>query len=449
MRVKIREAKQKPVGETITLCGWVRTIRKQKSFCFIDLNDGSTLKGFQIIADAQLTENIHTGTSLRVTGEIVESPGAGQSTELSAKEIHVFDPCAREDYPLQKKRHSAEFLRTIAHLRPRTNLQGAIIRMRNTLAYASHRFFQERGFFYINTPIITSSDCEGAGDMFQVTTLDVKKGQRDFDDDFFGRQAFLTVSGQLNSEAVAHAMSDVYTFGPTFRSENSNTSRHLAEFWMIEPEMAFYDLSDTMTLAQDYLKYLVDAALTSHPEEMELFDKFVEKGLIDRLTKVKEKDFKRMPYTEAIEILENSGKKFEFPHEWGCDLQSEHERYLAEEHVKGPVILYDYPRDLKAFYMRNNDDDKTVAAMDVLVPKVGELMGGSQREERYDILLEKCKAADFDLETYKWYLDLRQYGSVPHSGFGLGFERLIQFITGVENIRDVILFPRYPGHCNY
>ncbi len=450
MRVKVAEAKKRPVGDKITLCGWVRTIRKQKTFAFIDLNDGSCLKGFQIIAGEGVSvDDIHTGSSVRIDGTIVESPGGGQSTELAAEKIHVYDPCAHEDYPLQKKRHSVEFLRTIAHLRPRTNLQGAVARVRNALAYGVHNFFQERGFLYLHSPILTASDCEGAGELFQVTTLDLTQGHEDFSSDFFGKQTFLTVSGQLNAEAFACALSDVYTFGPTFRSENSHTARHLAEFWMIEPEMAFADLNDDMESAEAFVKHCIKHVLDTCPEDMEFFDKFVEKGLIDRLQKVISADFARLPYTEAIEILEKSGKSFEFPHEWGADLQTEHERYLAEEHLKKPVFITDYPKSLKAFYMRDNDDGRTVAAMDLLVPKIGELIGGSQREERLDILTEKATAHKLDLDAYKWYIDLRRYGSVPHSGYGLGFERLIQFTTGVENIRDVIPFPRVSGLCDY
>jgi len=454
--MKIFDAKKAKVGETITLRGWVKTIRKQKTFAFIELNDGSTLSNFQVIAEPSDTvDSLNTGASVEISGVLVESPGAGQSTEMQAGEIKVYDPCNAEDYPLQKKRHSFEFLRTMAHLRPRTNMQGAVARVRNQIAFASHQFFQERGFLYIHTPIITASDCEGAGELFQVTRMNLDRlpmtsdKQIDYSKDFFGKPAFLTVSGQLNAEAMACALSDVYTFGPTFRAENSNTSRHLAEFWMIEPEMAFADLEDDMTVAEAYIKYLINSVLENCPEDMTFFDAFIEKGLLNRLNNVVNEPFERMSYTKAIKVLENCGKKFEFNHEWGADLQSEHERYIAEEYCKKPVILYDYPKSLKPFYMKDNPDGKTVRAMDVLVPKIGELIGGSQREDDYNLLLEKSSNHGLDQEQYRWYLELRKYGSVPHSGFGLGFERSVQFITGVENIRDVNAFPRYPSHCEY
>ncbi|MEI6532085.1 MAG: asparagine--tRNA ligase, partial [Chlamydiota bacterium] len=358
--------------------------------------------------------------------------------------IGLADP---ESYPLQKKRHSFEFLRTIAHLRPRTNTQGAVARIRNALAYATHRFFQERGFLYVHTPIITASDCEGAGQMFRVSTL--APGEKDFSKDFFNKEAYLTVSGQLNGEAFATALSDIYTFGPTFRAENSHTSRHLAEFWMIEPEMAFADLKDNMDLAEAYLKFTLRHLLEEHREDLQFFDDFIEKGLISRLENVVSHDFIRLAYTEAVEILKRSPKSFEFPVEWGADLQSEHERYLAEEHFKKPVILTDYPKDIKSFYMRQNADGKTVAAMDVLVPKIGEIIGGSQREERLDVLQNRLRESNLPEESYWWYLDLRRFGSVPHSGFGAGFERLVLFATGMENIRDIIPFPRSPGHADF
>jgi asparaginyl-tRNA synthetase len=458
---KIKRIHTTDIGKTLTCCGWVRTVRAQKSFAFIELNDGSTLSNLQVIADASLPgyeetlQQLSTGASVAITGELVESVGQKQKWELKASSIHIFGTCLAEDYPLQKKRHSFEFLRTIAHLRARTNTQGAVTRVRNALAFATHLFFQQKGFLYVHTPIITASDCEGAGEQFLVTTLDVNKPKRhsdgtvDFSHDFFGKPAYLTVSGQLNGETYACALSDIYTFGPTFRAENSNTSRHLAEFWMIEPEMAFADLSDNMECAESYLKFLFHYVLEHCKEDMEFFDAFIEKGVIERLRHIVNTPFVRLTYTDAVEILKTSGKTFQFPVEWGTDLQSEHERFLAEEHFKSPVILYNYPAKIKAFYMRANEDGKTVAAMDVLVPKIGEIIGGSQREERLEILEQKL--ADFNLnkEDYWWYLQLRKYGSVPHAGFGAGFERLVLFCTGMENIRDVIPFPRFPGHAEF
>lgn len=460
-KTKIKQITQDHLDKPITLCGWVRTIRNQKSFAFIELNDGSTLSGIQVVADQNIPEydkvieGVSTGASIKVEGTLVKSPeGHKQKWEVHAKSLYVFGPCP-EDYPLQKKRHSFEFLRTIAHLRPRTNTQGAVQRVRSALAFATHSFFQEQGFLYVHTPILTASDCEGAGAQFLATTLDLNKlprhsdGSVDFTKDFFHKPAYLTVSGQLNAETLACALSDVYTFGPTFRAENSNTSRHLAEFWMIEPEMAFADLQDDMRCAEAYLKYTISYVLKHCAEDLEFFEQFMEKGLIERLKHVAETPFATLTYTEAVDILLKSNKKFDFPVKWGCDLQSEHERFLAEEYCKKPVILTDYPKEIKAFYMRANDDQKTVAAMDVLVPKIGELIGGSQREERLEVLEKKI--IDFGLrpEDYWWYMQLRQYGSVPHAGFGAGFERLIQFTTGVENIRDVIAFPRYPGHAEF
>lgn len=448
------------LGKTLTLCGWVRTVRDQKSFSFIELNDGSTLLGLQVVVENTLPDydallsQISTGASLSITGTLVESPGAKQKWELKASTLTVIGTCPPE-YPLQKKRHSFEFLRTIAHLRPRTNTQGAVMRVRNTLAFATHEFFQKQGFLYIQTPIITASDCEGGGEQFLVTTLDINKpprqsdGSVDFGKDFFQKPAYLTVSGQLNGETMACALSNIYTFGPTFRAENSNTSRHLAEFWMIEPEMAFADLKDNMECAEAYLKFVTHAVLERCPQDLEFFDAFVDKGIIDRLKSIVTTPFARLTYTEAVSILQKSGKAFEFPVSWGIDLQSEHERYLAEEHCKKPLILTDYPANIKAFYMRGNEDGKTVAAMDVLIPKIGELIGGSQREERLQPLEEKIKAFNLDPNAYWWYTQLRQYGSVPHAGFGVGFERLVQFATGMENIRDVIPFPRHPGHANF
>ena len=461
MRTKIKEIlhAQQPsslIGKKTTVAGWVRTLRNQKSFTFIEINDGSTLANLQVIANStlpayeEIISQLATGASLSVTGELVESPGKKQALELKAETIQIFGTCDPERYPLQKKRHSFEFLRTIAHLRPRTNTQGAVLRVRNALAFATHLFFQQRGFVYINTPIITGSDCEGAGEMFRVTTLDkLDPKQTDFSKDFFGKSAYLTVSGQLEGEILACALSDVYTFGPTFRAENSNTSRHLAEFWMIEPEMAFADLKMNMECAESYLKFCINYVLEHCPEDLAFFDQYIENGLIQRLKHVAETPFVHLTYTQAIDILLKAPKKFEFPIEWGCDLQSEHERYLAEEHCKKPVILTDYPSKIKAFYMRGNDDGKTVAAMDVLVPKIGEIIGGSQREERLDVLKKKLAETGLKSEDYWWYLELREFGSVPHSGFGLGFERLVLFTTGMENIRDVIPFPRYPGAAEF
>lgn len=456
MRKKIKQirADRTLIGKEVTVKGWVRTVREQKSFAFIEINDGSTLSNLQVISK-QFSSDVTTGASLIVRGRVVESPGLKQSIELDASSIEVVGKCDPETYPLQKKRHSFEFLRSIAHLRPRTNTLGAVARVRNTLAYATHRFFQELGFLYIHTPIITLSDCEGAGKLFQVTTLDkenpprTEMGSVDHSRDFFGKEAFLTVSGQLNGESYACALSDIYTFGPTFRAENSHTSRHLAEFWMIEPEMAFADINDDMELAENYLKFIFNEVLASCSEDMELFDKFVCKGAIERLRAIVEKPFERITYSEAIDILLKSGKHFEFPISWGCDMQSEHERYLCEEHFKKPLIVRDYPINIKSFYMRNNDDGKTVAAMDVLVPGVGEIIGGSQREDRLDILEAKMDHNGLDKKDYWWYLELRKYGSVPHAGFGAGFERLVQFVTGMENIRDVIPFPRFPGHADF
>lgn len=453
-RLKTKEARDPElIGSPVTIKGWIRTVRAQKAFTFIEVNDGSQLSNMQVILESsienyeELLQSLQTGAAVSVTGLLVESPGANQKTEIKATEIKVLGE-APNDYVLQKKRHSFEFLRTIAHLRPRTNTLGAVMRVRNSLAFATHQFFQERGFYYIHTPIITGLDCEGAGEMFTVTTLDLEK-KVDFSQDFFGKRAYLTVSGQLNGESYAMALSDIYTFGPTFRAENSNTSRHLAEFWMIEPEMAFADLSDDMDLAEDYLKYLIRSILKTNMEDLEFFDKFIENGLISRLEHVEKTPSQRLSYTDAIQILLKSGRKFEFDVSWGIDLQSEHERFLTETHFKSPVIVYNYPKEIKAFYMRNNDDEKTVAAMDLLVPGIGELIGGSQREERFDLLTEKMKQSRLDPFTYEWYLDLRKYGGTPHAGFGLGFERLVQYCTGMENIRDVIPFPRYPNHAEF
>lgn len=459
-RIKIKELSSK-VDEKVTIAGWVRSLRAQKQFSFLELNDGSTLKGFQVILNHDLphyetlVEQLKTGASARISGKIVKSPGGGQSLEMHAEEIDVLGTCPADEYPLQKKRHSFEFLREIAHLRPRTNTQGAVARVRSKLAYLTHRYFQERGFLYLQSPIITGSDCEGAGQLFQVTTIDFNnpplnpQKKVDFTQDFFGREAFLTVSGQLNAEVFACALSDVYTFGPTFRAENSHTTRHLAEFWMIEPEIAFADLNEDARVGEEYLKYLIKGVLEECPEDLAFFDQFIEKGLIERLKSVLDAPFARMTYTEAVSTLQKSGKSFDFTPEWGADLQTEHERFLTEEYCKKPLIVTDYPKDIKAFYMRANEDGKTVAAMDILVPTVGEIIGGSQREERYDLLENKFTEHKLDRDHYGWYLELRKFGTVPHAGFGAGFERLIKFVTGMENIRDVIAFPRVPGHVQF
>jgi asparaginyl-tRNA synthetase len=467
MRIRIKDLKQKnpslalKIGSEITVKGWVRTVRNQKTFSFIEINDGSTLSNFQILANPDLphydtlTSDLTTGVSVAVTGVLVESPGEKQDLELHAKKIEIIGKCNPEEYPLQKKRHSFEFLRTIAHLRPRTNTIGAVARLRNALAFATHKFFQERGFLYLNAPIITGSDCEGAGEMFRVTTLDMEKppkdttGKIDYSQDFFGKSTFLTVSGQLEGEIYASALSDIYTFGPTFRAENSNTTRHLAEFWMIEPEMAFADINDNMDNAESYLKYVLKYAMEHCPEDMQFFDKYVSPGLLERLKLIVETPFERATYSYAVRVLEKAGKTFEFPVKWGLDLQSEHERYLAEEYFGKPVIITDYPKEIKSFYMRANEDGKTVAAMDVLVPKIGEIIGGSQREERFDHLERKIKDNGLNVGDYWWYLELRKYGSVPHAGYGVGFERLVQFASGMENIRDVIPFPRSPGKAEF
>lgn len=466
MRTKIKEIKQPHngkslVGQEVTVKGWVRTVRNQKTFTFIEINDGSMFSNLQIVANPDipgynnLINQITTGASISAKGKIVESPGDKQSLELQAIDVHIIGKCDAEVYPLQKKRHTFEFLRSIAHLRPRTNTLGAVTRVRNALAFATHLFFQEKGFQYINTPIITGSDCEGAGEMFQVSTLDLKnlpknaQGEIDYTQDFFGCPTFLTVSGQLNGEAYACALSDIYTFGPTFRAENSNTSRHLAEFWMIEPEMAFADLKDIMDCAEAYIKFVLKYALDNCQEDIEFFNERIEQGLIQRLEHIINTPFERATYTYAVRVLEKSDKKFEFPVKWGLDLQSEHERYLAEEYFAKPVIITDYPKDIKAFYMRSNEDNKTVAAMDILVPKIGEIIGGSQREERLNMLEAKIREVGLNPNDYWWYLELRKYGSVPHAGFGVGFERLVQFATGMENIRDVIPFPRYPGKAEF
>jgi asparaginyl-tRNA synthetase len=444
----------------VLLKGWVRTRRGNNQVAFIAVNDGTIIHSIQVVADLasfpeEEMKRISTGCSISVTGTLVESQGKGQSVEIQAKEIEVLGDSDPEVYPLQKKGHSFEFLREIAHLRFRTNTFGAVFRVRHALAYAIHKYYNDKGFFYLHTPIVTASDAEGAGAMFRVSTLDPKnpplneEGEVDYSKDFFGRPTNLTVSGQLEGELGALALSSIYTFGPTFRAENSNTPRHVAEFWMIEPEMAFYDITDNMDLAEDFLKYLIKYTLEHCKDDLEFLNKMVDKGLLERLNLVLEQPFERKSYTEAVEILMKSGKKFEFPVEWGLDLQAEHERYLVEEHYKRPVILTDYPRDIKAFYMKQNDDGKTVRAMDVLFPTIGEIIGGSQREEELEKLQNRMKEMDIPEDELWWYLDTRKFGTVEHSGFGLGFERLIMFITGMSNIRDVIPFPRTPGHAEF
>lgn len=447
-------------GETVTVQGWVRTKREQKAFSFINVNDGSCMSGLQVVMDAAMPDyatvvkQLTTGASVQITGSVVESPAKGQRIELKADSITVYGE-ADETYPLQKKRHSFEFLRTIGHLRSRTNTLGAVFRIRNACAQAIHQFFQEQGFLWMHTPILTASDCEGAGEMFTVTSLNPNKlpltedKTLDFSQDFFGKPAYLTVSGQLEAEIMALAFNNVYTFGPTFRAENSNTSRHLAEFWMVEPEMAFCDLVGNMDLAEAFLKYIFRFVLEQCEDDIAFFNQRIDDTVLATADNIINNEFARITYTEAVERLEKAAKTFEFPVEWGIDLQSEHERYLAEELFQKPVIVTDYPAAIKAFYMRLNDDQKTVAAMDVLAPKVGEIIGGSQREERLDVLEVRIEAAGLPKDAYWWYLDLRRYGTVPHAGFGLGFERLIQFMTGMSNIRDVIPFPRTPDNIDF
>ncbi len=442
--------------EQTTIQGWVRTKRELKEFCFVEVNDGSCFANLQVVLNPDIPDyndilkQINTGASIEVTGILVESPAKGQRIELKASLVHIYGQADPEVYPLQKKRHSFEFLRDIAHLRAKTNTFGAVFRVRNACATAIHQFFQERGFLWIHTPIISASDCEGAGEMFNVTTLNfnklplTEKNQIDYSKDFFGKPAFLTVSGQLEAEIMAMAFGNVYTFGPTFRAENSNTSRHLAEFWMIEPEMAFCDLQGDMNLAESFLKYVFKYVLEHCQEDLQFFNERIDKSVLETAENIVNNQFERLTYTEAIALLEKTDKKFEYAVKWGLDLQSEHERYLAEEVFKKPVILTNYPVEIKAFYMRLDDDQKTVSAMDILFPKIGEIIGGSQREERLDILEERIEKAGLNKEDYWWYLELRKYGTVPHAGFGLGFERLVQFITGMGNIRDVIPFPRAP-----
>ena len=447
-------------GQTITVCGWARTIRDMKTFGFIELNDGSCFKNLQVVMDANTLDNYkeiagqNVGAALIVTGTVVLTPQAKQPLEVKAASIAVEGPSA-PDYPLQKKRHSVEFLRTIQHLRPRTNLFSAAFRVRSVAAHAIHCFFQDRGFVYAHTPIITASDCEGAGEMFQVTTLDLanvpmtEDGQVDYSQDFFGKTASLTVSGQLNAENFAMAFGNVYTFGPTFRAENSNTARHAAEFWMVEPEMAFADLNDYMDTAEDMIKYIIRFVMERCPDEMNFFNSFVDKGLKERLEHVASSDFGRVSYTEAVELLKKVNDKFDYKVEWGCDLQTEHERYLTEQVFKKPVFVTDYPKEIKAFYMRQNDDGKTVAAADCLVPGIGEIIGGSQREERLDVLEARIRELGMNPEDYKYYCDLRRYGSCRHAGYGLGFERMVMYLTGIGNIRDVELHPRTVGNAEF
>ena len=448
------------VGEKVCVKGWVRTRRGNKHVQFVALNDGSTIKNIQIVIDLEKFDEdflkpITTGASLHVDGTLVPSQGKGQSVEIQAEEIEIYGTADPEEYPLQKKGHTLEFLREKAHLRMRTNTFGAVFRIRHHLAFAIHKFFNERGFYYLHTPLITASDCEGAGDMFQVTTLNLgdlpktEDGKTDYSQDFFGKTTSLTVSGQLEGELGATALGAIYTFGPTFRAENSNTPRHLAEFWMIEPEIAFYDINDNMDLAEDFIKFCVKYALEHCKDDLEFLNKMYDNTLIERLQSVIKDKFVRLTYTEGIEILKAADKKFEFPVDWGTDLQSEHERYLVEEHFKRPVILTDYPREIKAFYMKQNEDGRTVRAMDVLFPQIGEIIGGSEREADYDKLIAEIERRDIPMKDMWWYLETRKFGTVPHSGFGLGFERLILFVTGMANIRDVIPFPRTPKNAEF
>jgi len=458
--VSVRQAFDLPVGAEIILRGWARSRRDSKGITFIELNDGSRLKSMQLVVEegavaGDVLKQVTTGSSIEARGILVASPAKGQAVELKVASLGVYGSADPASYPLQKKGHTLEFLREIAHLRVRSNTFGAVFRVRNALTRAIHTFFQERDFLYVQTPIITTSDCEGAGQMFAVTTLNLQQpprtadGKVDWQQDFFGKPAYLTVSGQLEGEIFASAFSKIYTFGPTFRAENSNTPRHLAEFWMIEPEMAFYQLADNMRLAEEFLKYTIRYTLDHCREDLEFFNQFIEKTVLATLEHVAESDFGHITYTDAVQELKKSGRSWEFPIEWGNDLQTEHERFLSEEVFKKPVIVTDYPKDIKAFYMRVNDDGKTVRAMDVLVPRVGEIIGGSQREERYDILLQRLRESDLDEKAYWWYLDLRRYGTVPHAGFGLGLERMMMYLTGLKNIRDVIPFPRTPGNAEF
>ena len=459
--LRIAELLQSPATDAeVVVKGWVRTKRGNKNVAFIALNDGSCVANMQVVVDLakfdeELLRKVTTGACLRVDGRLVASCGAGQGVEVQAEKIEIYGTADPETYPLQKKGHSLEFLRDIAYLRPRTNTFGAIFRIRHAMAYAIHKYFNDKGFYYLHTPLITASDCEGAGAMFQVTTLDLnnlpktEEGAVDYSQDFFGRPCSLTVSGQLEGELGALSLGQIYTFGPTFRAENSNTPRHLSEFWMIEPEMAFYELEDNMELAEDFLKYLIRYAVENCREDLEFMTKMWDNGLIERLNFVLNHEFKRLDYTEGVEILKASGRKFEFPCDWGCDLQSEHERYLVEEHFKRPVILINYPKQIKAFYMKQNEDGKTVRAMDVLFPKIGEIIGGSEREADYEKLSARVHELGMNEKELWWYLDTRRWGSAPHSGFGLGFERLLLFVTGMGNIRDVIPFPRTPKNAEF
>ncbi|MBA9079276.1 asparagine--tRNA ligase [Rufibacter quisquiliarum] len=460
-RTKVKALLQTPAsGQEVLVKGWVRTKRGNKYVTFIAVNDGSTINNIQVVADMNVfteeaLKEVATGASVSVVGTLVESQGKGQTVEIQAKTVEVLGTADPETYPLQKKGHSLEFLREIAHLRPRTNTFGAVFRLRHAMAFAVHQFFNDKGFFYVHTPVITASDAEGAGEMFRVTTLDpinppkTETGEVDFSEDFFGRSANLTVSGQLEGEVLAMALSEIYTFGPTFRAENSNTSRHLAEFWMIEPEMAFYELEDNMDLAEEFLKYLVQYALDNCMEDLQFLNDLYDKELLSRLQFVVSNDFQRLTYTEAVEILKTAKQKFEYKVDWGTDLQSEHERYLVEKHFKKPVILTNYPKEIKSFYMKLNEDGKTVRAMDVLFPGIGEIIGGSQREESYEKLVTRMQEMGVPEKEMWWFLDTRRFGTVPHSGFGLGFERLLLFVTGMSNIRDVIPFPRFPKSAEF
>lgn len=459
-RTLIKDLKPEMIGSQVELKGWARTRRGNKHVQFVQLNDGSNVGGIQVVFDmSKFTDEqlkpITTGASLRVVGNLVESMGKGQSMEVQAESLELYGTCDPESYPLQKKGHTLEFLREKAHLRPRTNTFGAVLRVRSALAQAIHKFFGEKGFYYLNTPLITASDCEGAGAMFQVTTLPLNdlpkddEGNVDYSKDFFGKPTALTVSGQLEGELGATALGQIYTFGPTFRAENSNTPRHLSEFWMIEPEMAFYDINDNMDLAEEFVKYCIRYALDNCRADIDFLSKMYDPELVSRLEFVLHNDFVRLTYTEGVDILKASGYKFEFPVEWGIDLQSEHERYLVEQHFKKPVILTDYPKEIKAFYMKLNDDGKTVRAMDVLFPHIGEIIGGSEREESFDKLNRRIEELHIPMKDMWWYLDTRRFGTVPHSGFGLGFERLVLFVTGMTNIRDVIPFPRTPGNAEF
>lgn len=457
--VKLNENHAQHAGEEVTVYGWVRTIRDTKTFGFIEINDGSCFRNLQIVYDNTLPNfseigKLNIGSAIRVRGRVVETPEAKQPYEIRAAQIDV-EGASVPEYPLQKKRHSFEYLRTIAHLRPRTNTFSAVFRIRSCLAHAIHTFFQDRGFVYVHTPIITTSDCEGAGEMFQVTTIDLENppktpsGEIDYSEDFFGKRTSLTVSGQLAVEPYCLAFGKVYTFGPTFRAENSNTTRHAAEFWMIEPEIAFADLNDDMKLAEDMIRYIISYVMEKCKDEMDFLNAFVDKGLYDRLNKVLNADFGCITYTEAIDLLKKSGQNFQYPVYWGCDLQTEHERYLTEQVMKKPVFVIDYPKEIKAFYMRVNDDNKTVAAMDLLVPGIGEIIGGSQREDRYDVLESRIKELGLKMEEYQWYLDMRRFGGARHAGFGLGFERMMMYITGMQNIRDVIPYPRTVHNADF